>query len=59
MKSSTRDKAEGKLHQAKGKIKDAVGGLTGDADLQAEGKIEHAAGKGQEKVGQIKKVLNK
>ena len=59
MKSSTRDNAEGKLHQAKGQMKVAVGKLAGDADLKAEGKIENAAGKAQEKVGQIKKVLNK
>ena len=59
MKSSTRDNAEGKLHQVKGQVKEAVGKLVGDADLKAEGKIENAAGKAQEKVGQIKKVLNK
>ena len=59
MKSSTRDNAEGKMHQAKGRIKEAVGTLVGDRDLKAEGKDEHSEGKIQEKVGQIKKVMDK
>jgi uncharacterized protein YjbJ (UPF0337 family) len=58
MKSSTRDNAEGKLHQAKGRIKEAVGSLVGDRDLKAEGKNEYSAGKAQEKIGQIKKVMD-
>ena len=59
MKSSERDKAEGVLHQAKGKIKKAIGDLTGDKSLKSEGTAEHAAGKVQEKVGDIKKVVGK
>lgn len=59
MKSSARDDAEGKLHQAKGKVKEAVGDLVGDRDLKAEGKKENLAGKVQEKVGQVKKVIGK
>ncbi len=59
MKSSTRDNAEGKLHQAKGTIKEAIGKLAGDRYLKAEGKNERAVGKAQEKLGQIKKVMDK
>ena len=59
MKSSTRDNAEGKLHRAKGAVKEAIGRLVGDRDLKAEGKAEHSAGKVQEKVGQVKKVMDK
>jgi len=59
MKSSARDKVEGTLHQAKGKIKKAIGDATGDQPLQDEGTIEHAQGKVQEKVGDIKKVVGK
>ncbi|MDX9973411.1 MAG: CsbD family protein [FCB group bacterium] len=59
MKSSSRDKAEGKGHQAKGKIKKAVGGLTGNRSLEAEGESENLGGKAQEKVGQVKRVLGK
>jgi len=59
MKSGNRDKAEGKLHQAKGIIKEAVGNMVGDLDLKAEGKAENAVGKVQEKLGEIKKVVEK
>jgi uncharacterized protein YjbJ (UPF0337 family) len=59
MKSSTDDKVEGKYHRAKGEIKETVGELTGDRDLEAEGEAEKREGKTQEKVGQIKKVFDK
>jgi uncharacterized protein YjbJ (UPF0337 family) len=59
MKSSARDNVEGKLHQAKGKIKEAVGSLVGDRDLKAEGKNENLEGKVQKKVGEVKKVMGK
>jgi uncharacterized protein YjbJ (UPF0337 family) len=59
MKSSTRDNAEGLLHQAKGAAKEAVGNATGDTALKSEGKAENVAGKVQQKVGDIKKVVNK
>jgi uncharacterized protein YjbJ (UPF0337 family) len=59
MKSSTQDKAEGKMHQVKGKIKEAVGKAVGNEDLEAEGTGENLEGKVQEKVGDVKKVLGK
>jgi uncharacterized protein YjbJ (UPF0337 family) len=57
MKSSTKDKAEGKLHQQKGNIKEVVGKIGKNHDLEAEGKDETLDGKVQEKVGQIEKVV--
>jgi uncharacterized protein YjbJ (UPF0337 family) len=36
---------------AKGRIKEAAGDLTGDEDLQREGEIDQATGKVKEKVG--------
>ncbi|MFH0727625.1 MAG: CsbD family protein [Pseudomonadota bacterium] len=59
MKSSTRDNAEGKIHQAKGKIKETIGKAVGNRDLEAEGKIENLDGKIQEKVGEVKKLVGK
>jgi uncharacterized protein YjbJ (UPF0337 family) len=59
MKSSTKDKAEGKMHQVKGKIKEVVGKAVGNRDLKAEGKDENLEGKVQEKIGQVKKVMDK
>jgi len=37
MKSSIRDKAEGTFHEVKGKVKEVVGELSDDPDLEAEG----------------------
>jgi hypothetical protein len=37
MKSSTRDKAEVKLHEVKGKVKETAGKLTDNPKLEAEG----------------------
>ena len=59
MKSSTQDNTEGKMHQVKGKIKEAVGKIAGNRDLEAEGKNENLGGKVQEKIGQIEKVVGK
>jgi uncharacterized protein YjbJ (UPF0337 family) len=59
MKSSTQDKVEGQLHEAKGKIKEVAGKIVGNKDLELKGKDENLAGKVQEKVGQIKTVLGK
>jgi uncharacterized protein YjbJ (UPF0337 family) len=59
MKSSTRDNAEGKMHQVKGKVKETVGRVVKDRDLEAEGIVENIGGKAQEKIGEIKKVVGK
>jgi uncharacterized protein YjbJ (UPF0337 family) len=59
MKSSTRDEAEGKLHQVKGKIKEVAGKLSDNPELEAEGTDEKIAGEVQEKIGQVKKILGK
>ena len=59
MKASTDDKVEGKYHRAKGKVKEEVGELTGERDMEAEGEAEQTEGKMQEKKGQVKKVFEK
>jgi uncharacterized protein YjbJ (UPF0337 family) len=59
MKDSTKDKVEGAVHDAKGKLKEKVGRVTNDPDLQAEGQDEKVAGKIQKKVGDIEKVFEK
>jgi len=57
MESGTIDQLAGKFHNAVGKLKEAVGVLSGDPKLKASGINEKIAGKVQEKIGQIKKVL--
>lgn len=49
-----KDEVKGAGKQAKGAVKDAVGGLTGNSKLQAEGKMDKAAGKVQQKGGELK-----
>ncbi|MGD1100863.1 MAG: CsbD family protein [Terriglobia bacterium] len=57
MKPSTQDQAEGKLHEVKGKIKEKVGEVTNNPDLENEGTSENIVGKIQSKIGQVEKVL--
>ena len=59
MKSGTRDNAEGNLHKIKGKIKETVGKLVGNPDLETKGKIEKIKGKIQKKHGRIKDFVGK
>jgi len=57
MKPSTKDQAEGKFHEVKGKIKEKAGKATNNPNLEHEGTNEKTAGKVQNKVGQVEKVL--
>ena len=59
MSQSTKDKTEGKFHEVKGKVKEKVGQVINNRDLESEGKSENLAGKIQKKVGQIEDVLKK
>jgi uncharacterized protein YjbJ (UPF0337 family) len=57
MKSSIDDKATGKLHEVKGTIKETVGQLTNNPNLEAEGRAEKNAGKVQNWVGKVEKAV--
>jgi uncharacterized protein YjbJ (UPF0337 family) len=57
MKQSTKDKAKGKFHEVKGKVKEKVGKATNDPNLEAEGKGEKLDGKLQERIGQVERVF--
>jgi len=59
MKSSRRDKKEGKFHQLKGSIMEVAGELNDNPKMAAEGSGERIAGIVQEKVGQVKRVFGK
>ena len=52
-----KDRIEGSAHQAKGKLKEVIGKVTGDAKTQAEGATEKAAGKVQNAVGGAKDTI--
>ncbi len=57
MASGTKNEIAGKYHEVKGRIKEKVGQVTNDPDLEAEGLGEKIGGKIQKKIGQIKKVV--
>jgi uncharacterized protein YjbJ (UPF0337 family) len=59
MKQSTKDKAKGKFHEVKGKVKEKVGRATNNPDLETEGQVEKIGGKIQKKIGQVENVLEK
>lgn len=49
-----KDRVKGSLEQAKGKVKEVAGKVTGDAKLEGEGKADQVAGKAQNAVGGLK-----
>jgi uncharacterized protein YjbJ (UPF0337 family) len=57
--SSTHDEVEGKVHQAKGAVKEAIGKATNNPNLHDEGTAEKIDGKVEEKIGQVKRVFEK
>lgn len=59
MKPSTTDQIEGAIHKVMGKVKETVGQVIGNPDLEADGKAENLGGKVQKKVGQVEQVFEK
>jgi uncharacterized protein YjbJ (UPF0337 family) len=59
MKPSTKDEVAGKVHELKGKIKEKVGQVMHNPDLEDEGTVEKIAGKVQHKIGQVEEVIEK
>lgn len=52
-----KDRIEGSAEQAKGKVKEVAGKVTGDAKLEGEGKADQVKGKVQNAVGGVKDTL--
>ncbi len=48
---------DGRLDEAKGRIKEAAGALTDDKDLQREGKVDQGAAEVKDKVGKAADAL--
>ncbi|MEM9999032.1 MAG: CsbD family protein [Bacteroidota bacterium] len=57
MDSPNKQKAEGTLDEAKGKVKQAVGDLTGNRDLHAEGQAEEASGRVKQALADGRKAV--
>ena len=52
-----KDRVEGSLEQAKGKVKEVAGKAVGDSKLETEGKAQQVAGKVQNAVGGFKDAV--
>ena len=57
MGAPNRDEMEGKYEQAKGSVKEGLGRLTGDEDMQAEGTADKMKGHVQEGFGGAKRKV--
>jgi uncharacterized protein YjbJ (UPF0337 family) len=47
------DMSDGKMDDAKGRVKEAAGDLSGDEDLKNEGKVDRATGTVKDAVGGV------
>lgn len=52
-----KEHVKGAVDKAKGAVKDAVGGLTGNDKLQAEGKMDKAKGAAHNALGNVKDAV--
>ncbi len=57
-KKSVREEVGGKAESLKGKVKEGVGRITGNPDLEAEGKAEQVEGKVRQKVGKAGRAIS-
>lgn len=57
MGAPNKDEVEGKYEQAKGSIKEGLGRLTGDEEMEAEGSADKAKGDVQESWGGAKRKV--
>lgn len=57
MKSSTKDRVKGRMHEAKGKAKEVIGRMKKNPDMETEGRIQKAAGTVRRKIGEAKRVF--
>ena len=58
MDTPNEQKADGMMDEAKGKVKQAAGHLTGNKSLHAEGQMDEAKGDAKQAAGDARKALN-
>lgn len=54
-----KNERDGKIDQATGRVKQAVGDLTGDEKLKSEGQVDEAVGQVKTAVGSAQKAVHK
>jgi uncharacterized protein YjbJ (UPF0337 family) len=59
MKDDLKREIKGKVDNLKGRVKEAIGALSGNKETQAEGTVERAAGAANEKVGEVERKVDR
>jgi uncharacterized protein YjbJ (UPF0337 family) len=59
MKDDLKREIKGKMDNLKGRVKEAVGALSGNKEKQAEGTVERVAGAAQEKVAEAERKFDR
>jgi uncharacterized protein YjbJ (UPF0337 family) len=57
-KKSVDEQVGGKVESLKGKIKEGLGKVTGDSDLEAEGQVDQGEGKAREQMGKAGRAVS-
>lgn len=55
MKDDLKREIKGKMDNLKGRMKEAIGSLSGNKETQAEGTVERVAGAAKEKVAEVER----
>lgn len=55
MKDDLKREIKGKMDNLKGRMKEAIGSLSGNKETQAEGTVERAAGAAKEKAAEVER----
>lgn len=59
MNDDLKREIKGKVDNIKGRVKEAIGALSGNKETQAEGTVERVAGAANEKVGEVERKIGK
>jgi len=59
MNDDLKREIKGKVDNIKGRVKEAIGALSGNKETQAEGTVERVAGAANEKVGEVERKVGK
>jgi uncharacterized protein YjbJ (UPF0337 family) len=55
--STNKDQVDGRVKEAKGKLKEVTGNLVGNESMEAKGKLQKLTGQAQAKFGDVKQDL--
>jgi uncharacterized protein YjbJ (UPF0337 family) len=59
MKDDLKREIKGKMDNLKGRVKEAIGSLSGNKETEAKGAAERASGAAEEKLGEAERKIRK